>query len=140
MLPTFQAYKDAEPELRALLLPTGIEVDVHPIYGADMYYLDGLAAEATGKLMFIKKESDNVNLKFMAYLSDPIIYTHLMYTTTMQTNAAGDYPQLTGEPRLDGSAGAKWRLTEEQLAIVEKWMQGVAAKREAKKVSEAARK
>jgi hypothetical protein len=121
MPPTFQAYKDAEPELRALLLPTGLEVDVHPIYGSDLYYSDGLRTKA--KLMFIKKESEKVYLKFIAYLSDPIVYTNLMYTTTVKRNAAGDYPQITGEARVEGDAGAKWRLTEEQLAIVEKWMQ-----------------
>ena len=109
------------PQLQALLLPTGLEVELHHIYETDLYYSGGLAAAA--KLMFTKKESENVYLKFMAYLSDPITYTHLMYTTTVKTNAAGDYPQLTGEPRVEGDAAAKWRLTEEQLAIVEKWMQ-----------------
>ena len=122
MTTTFQAYKDAEPYLRVLLGETGLEVDVHPIYEADLYYSGGLAEGVTAKLMFVKKESDKVQLKFMAYICEPIVYSHLMYTTVFKTNAVGEYPQITGEPRVEGEAGAKWRLTEDQLAIVEKWI------------------
>lgn len=121
----FQAYKNEEPQLRALLLPTGLEVDVHPIYEADLYYSGGLAEGVTAKLMFVKKESDKLQLKFMAYIGEPIVYSHLMYTTVFKRNAVGDYPQITGEPRVEGEASVKWRLTEEQLAIVDNWIRDV---------------
>lgn len=125
----FQAYKDAEEQLRAQLLPTGLKVLVRPITDFEAYNAEGVYANFKGKLICDRRETEKVIRTFHVYFDDPPVplkYWKLMYTTVIRRNAAGDYPQLTAEERSETNDTTVWRLTEEQRVIVEKWITSCA--------------
>ena len=123
----FQAYKDAEEQLQAQLLPTGLKVLVRPITDFEQYNADGLYAKFKGKLIFDRHEAEKVIRTFHVYFDDPPVplkYWKLMYTTVIRGNGC---PELTGEECSETNDTTMWGLTEEQRLIVEKWIQAVTA-------------